>query len=69
MDLVAMGEIELGEIMVGVDEFWAQEELHMTVHESMGPDKVCLKSCSPTHSTQRCIMSAERSVKRNLTST
>ena len=29
----------------------------MTVPESMGPDKVCPKSCSPTHNTQRCIMS------------
>ena len=41
----------------------------MTVPESMGHDKVCPKSCSPTHNTQRCIMSAERSVKRSLTST
>ena len=26
MDLVAMGEIELGAIVVDVDEVWAQEE-------------------------------------------
>ena len=25
-DLVAMGEVELGAIVVNVDEFWAQEE-------------------------------------------
>ena len=32
----------------------------MVVPESMGHEKVCGKDCSPSHNTQRCVTSAER---------
>ena len=41
----------------------------MVVPESMGHEKVCGKGCSPPHNTQRCVTSAENSVRRSLTST
>ena len=39
----------------------------MVVLESMGQEKVCGKGCSPPHNTQRCVTSAENSVRRSLT--
>ena len=42
---------------------------HVVVLESTGHEKVCAKDCSPPHNTQRCVTSAERSVRRSLTST
>ena len=47
--------------MVDVDAFWAQVE---TVGEF-----VCAKGCSPPHNSQRCVTSAESSVRRSLTAT
>ena len=41
----------------------------MVVLESMGYEKVCTKGCSPPHNTQRCVTSAESSVRKSLTST
>ena len=42
---------------------------HVTVPESMSHEKVYPKSCSLPHNTQRCVTSAESSVRRSLTST
>ena len=66
-----MGEVELEEIVVDKDGFWAQEEMvgDVVVPESMGHAKVCGKGCSLPHNTQRCVTSAESSVRRSLTST
>ena len=57
--------------MVDMDEFWDQEESlrHVAAPTSMGQKKVCAKGCFPAHKTQRCVTSAESSVRRSLTST
>ena len=78
MDVVMTGEIELRAIVVDMDEFWDQEETERVGEFASGgcsckygPEESLHQGlfCSPPHKTQRCVTSAESSVRRSLTST